>query len=545
MATQTIEHRVADRLPSWLAMRSQVSDPRHWKPAWAPLVAAGAALVAVVAGLKGVDLAAAVYRVDLFHSSGFTLWDSQWYGGHWTLSYSVIFPPVAGVLGIATTEVACAATAALMFDRLVIGHFGRTARAGSLLFAVGTLAPVLIGQLPFLLGEALALTSVWAASAGRWRWAVAIAVAASLASPLAGAFLVLAALAWLLADWPRSRAPLCALAIAALVPIAGPALLFAGQGSMPFGAADFAWLLAVFAAALALVPAHERALRIGLILYLGAIIVSFVVSTPVGINVSRLGESLGAPLAACVLWRRSRWLIAAAVVPLAFLQWGPALPALSESSNPSTRAAYFQPLVSFLLAHGQPAARVEVVPTQWHWEAAYVAPRIALARGWERQLDTGDNPLFYGNPSLLTVRTYRAWLLENGVRFVALPNVALDYSGVAEARLLRAGVPGLRLAWHDVNWRVYQVIGAAGIVSGPARLLRLDGGHVAITATAAGSILVRVRYSRNWTVVTGQACLRPGADGWITVDAAQRGEVTLGLNLLAASPGPRCSRNPA
>ena len=136
---------------------------------WPALVAAGLALVAALLQLRGVDLPAQVYRVGLFRREGLTLWDSQWYGGHWTLNYSVLFPPLAGVLGLRLTQAASAGVAALAFDRLVIGHFGRSARAGSLLFAVGTLAQVAIGQLPFLMGEALALSALWAATRGRWR----------------------------------------------------------------------------------------------------------------------------------------------------------------------------------------------------------------------------------------------------------------------------------------------------------------------------------------------------------------------------------------
>ncbi len=512
---------------------------------WAPLLAGGAALTMIMIGLHGTDLAAAVYRVDLFNSSGLTLWDSQWYGGHWTLDYSVIYPPVAGTIGIPATEVASAATAALMFDRLAVAHYGRTARAGSLLFAIGTVAPVIIGQVPFLLGEALALTAVWAAHRGRWTAAGAGAAAASLASPLAGAFLVLAIVAWLLASWPRLRVRLIGLMVAGLTPIVLPELLFAGQGAMPFTATDFVWLLVVVAAVGLLVPVRERALRIGLALYLAAIVLSFVFATPVGINVSRLGESLGAPLAACVLWRRSRWLLVAAVLSLAVLQWGPAVTTFAAGrADPSTQAAYFRPLVSFLRARERPLGRVELVPTALHWEAAYVAPYIPLARGWERQLDVADNPIFYGNAQRLDPSSYRAWLLDNGVRYVALPAVALDYAAVAEGRLVRAGVPGLRLAWRNANWRVYLVIGAPGIVSGPARGAAIDASHVALVATARGTILLRERYAPNWTVLAGDACLSESAGGWIDIQALRPGAIRLGLSLLPGAPAGVTCRAP-
>ena len=39
-------------------------------------------------------------------------------------------------------------------------------------------------------------------------------------------------------------------------------------------------------------------------------------------------------------------------------------------------------------ADGTPV-RVEVVPTEQHWESVYVARSDLLARGWDRQLDIG------------------------------------------------------------------------------------------------------------------------------------------------------------
>jgi hypothetical protein len=96
--------------------------------------------------------------------------------------------------------VVSATVASWAFDRVVVGHFGASARIGSVLFAAGTLAQVAIGQLPFLLGEALALSAFLAARRRHLRLAVALGLAAVLSSPLAGAFLVLAAASWLVAS---------------------------------------------------------------------------------------------------------------------------------------------------------------------------------------------------------------------------------------------------------------------------------------------------------------------------------------------------------
>jgi hypothetical protein len=507
---------------------------------WAPIVAAALASLAVLIGLRGVDLPAQLYRVDLFHRSGLTLWDSQWYGGHWTLNYSVIFPPLAGLIGVGLTEVASAAVAALTFDRLVVAGFGRSAKIGSLLFALGTLAQVAIGQLPFLLGEALALTACLMAVRRRWSAATAFAFATPLASPLAGAFLALAILAWIAADWPRPRPGPALMIAAAGLPAVALSVLFPGQGVMPFPTTDFIWLLLLFGAAGALLPRRDRGVRIGVALYLAAIAVSFGVATPVGGNISRLGECVGAPLLLAALWPRRRLLALAVAIPILTLQWGPALATfVSNGADPSTRATYFRPLISFLQRHQSPLGRVEIVPTKLHWEAAYVAPSVALARGWERQLDTADNPIFYQS-NALTAASYDAWLLANGVRYVALPDVALDYAGKAEAAAIATGVHGLRLAWHDAHWRVFAVRGSSGIVSGPARLLAVNGSHLSLQATGTGTIVLRERYSPGWRLVGGQGCVRQDPGGWTAIDVAAPGQLQLALGLGGAAE-PSCA----
>jgi hypothetical protein len=502
-------------------------------PPWAsPLAACALATAATVVGWRGVDYPAQLYRIGLFHRDGLVLWDSQWYGGHWTFGYSVIFTPVAGILGVQATAVLSAGAAALAFDRLVVGHFGERARVGALVFAVGTLAEVAIGQLPFLLGESLALAACLAAARRRWPLAVVLTLASALASPLAGGFLAMASCAWLVASWPKHRGWLAALAAAGLVPVVAGALLFPGEGPMPFPAWDFLQIAALFVGVWLVLPSRERALRIGAAVYVAAIAVAFALATPVGGNISRLGECLGAPLAVCALWPRRRWLASAALVPLVLLQWAPAFAALtSDGADPSTHAAYFQPLLRFLSAHNTPVGRIEVVPTRLHWEAAFVAPRFALARGWERQLDTADNPVFY-KPDALTGTSYREWLLDNGVRLVALPDVPLDYAATGEARLVSSGVAGLGTPQRVGHWRIYPVLGSVGLLQGPGELTRMDGSQVTLYADAPSTFVLRVRYDPRWTVVGDAACLTPGPGPWTTLTVARVGETRLALRLV-------------
>jgi hypothetical protein len=497
---------------------------------WAALLA----LVAVLTGVRGVDLPAATYRVDLFAQHGFTLWDSQWYAGHWLFDYSVLFAPIASLAGVPATEIGCAAVASWAFDRLAVARFGKAGRVGAIVFATGTLVPVAIGQAPYLLGETVALLALLAATRRLWVLALGLAVACSLVSPLAGAFLAIAAVAWLVGYWPSGRWVAGGLAMAALVPVGAVELLFPGQGNFPFSGHNFIGML-IGAGAIGIVAAvvRDRAVAVGVALYVLAIVFAYAVPSALGNNITRLGISVGVALAVCLAWkaRRSRLLLGVAVVPILLAQWVPASRALrGREGDLGVSRAYYQPLVDFLRRTDTPLGRVEVVPTALHWEAVYVALQFPLARGWERQLDTANNPIFYVRRRL-TRASYRAWLLANGVRFVALSDARLDYAGVEEGRLVRRGVPGLRLVWHDAHWRAYEVLGSPGILTGPGRLLSAGGDRIVLAADRAGKILVRVHYTSAWSVAGGAATLTRSAAGWIEVSVDRPGRVRLHLSL--------------
>ena len=83
-------------------------------------------------------------------------------------------------------------------------------------------------------------------------------------------------------------------------------------------------------------------------------------------------------------------------------------------------------------------------------------------------------PLFYR--SALTPDHYRAWLDDNAVRFVALPDATLDYAARREAALLRNPPPYLRRVWSNDRWQVFAVVGARPLASGPATVADAGGG---------------------------------------------------------------------
>src|SRR5579875_1458483 len=239
-------------------------------------------------------------------------------------------------------------------------------------------------------------------------------------------------------DW----LPGAGVAVAALAPVGLLALAFPEGGVEPFVFSAF-WPLPLiaFGLALAAVRRGERVLAVGAALYGLGTVLSYAIPSAAGSNVGRLEEMVAGPLAALLLWpRRRAWLLAAAL-PLLYLQWQAPVRTVLGTGGPAVSDAYYRPLLNFLARQGGPPFRVEIPFTEYHWEAYAVAPHFALARGWERQLDIRDNPLFYDGR--LTPASYERWLHRRAVRFVAVPDLPLDYSAVAERRLIERGLPYL------------------------------------------------------------------------------------------------------
>jgi hypothetical protein len=222
--------------------------------------------------------------------------------------------------------------------------------------------------------------------------------------------------------------------------------------------------------------------------------------------------------------------------------WSPALSALDAATNgPSSEAAYYEPLIAELaLLSRRGPVRVEIPPTAHHWESAYVAPKFALARGWERQLDIAYDPLFY-QARPLTPSEYRTWLVANGVSFVALANAPLDYAATAEARLLRSGeVKGLRAVWHTASWQLWMVVGSQGLATTPATVVSLSPRSVDVRYSHPGLSTLRLRWSPFWSLAgpaAREACLRPAPGGWTELGSSVTGQLRISMSVLDAHHG--------
>jgi hypothetical protein len=480
----------------------------------APLRGAGPSLVTAVVALAVLitapavaDLAAHTYRADLWAREGFVVWNANWYGGHHVPGYSLLFPPLGAWLGVRVVGGLAAVAAVWIFGRIT-PH-----RGAQWLFASGVAANLVSGRMPFVLGVAFA-TAAWAAAdrasfalalnssekpRKMWLGGGALSAAATLASPVAGVFLVGLALAR-----ARSRALLIIPAMATGLALG---VLFPEGGTERFVATAF-WPM--FALSLAAVAALQHRFRAAALLNAAVLLAAFLLPTAMGQNAVRAGALL-LPVALVLGARRGAPQLVL-VAALTYLAWLPAVRAVVEAhDDPSARRSFYAEVKAITENH-----RTEVVFTHNHWEAAYLADSTPIARGWERQVDRKVNGLFY-DEAPLTAERYRAWLSDNGVEFVALPTAELDYSAQQEAELLTTGVPGLQEVHRSSTWRIW----STGVID-PTVHLAPDRIRV------KGPTATNERWTRYWRVARGDAEIEE-RDGRLSVDA--RGEAVVAARL--------------
>src|SRR3954469_16539921 len=200
------------------------------------------------------DMAAHSYRAWLFQHEGLTVWNAQWYGGDHVLGYSLLFAPLAAAIGPALVGVLSAVAAVVLFIPLARAAAASPSAgaAAAWLLTAGVLSNVLIGRMPFLLGIALAVGAWSAARSERRVLSGILALFAMLASPVAGVFLMLGALAKLMADGRPALATALWLGVPALLGGAALYVLFPEGGTDRFTATAFWPMLVISAAGVAL-----------------------------------------------------------------------------------------------------------------------------------------------------------------------------------------------------------------------------------------------------------------------------------------------------
>lgn len=439
--------------------------------------------------LRGGDLAAHLYRAELFKDDGFFVWNYNWYGGHYVVSYGVIFPTLSATIGVRLAGALAYLLAVLLFSVLAREVFSREgARASAYVFATVFSATLVIGQLPYALAIAIGLGALLAAAHGRTWVAAFLAVNSALTSPLAALFVSFVAFVvwfgghplallrrirddersaqgnWIRstfdAVWATPQHAYLAVAVCTLLPAMIVSFLFPEGGSQPFHVASYIVALAMTAVFWYFVRDEvdgdaRSTIGIGVILYVIFLTGNELIASPIGGNAIRLGMLIGPVLAAALLWPRAgRYALTVVAILLA---WQASTAVWSIATADRTKDAHYFAPVNDFLDRQNPARdqKVEVVFTRNHFEAAYVASRRPIARGWERQLDTKYNALFYDGT--LSPESYARWLIDNDVRWVALSEAVTDYSGKGEAELINSGLPYLDRAATFRDWHIYKV----------------------------------------------------------------------------------------
>jgi hypothetical protein len=484
-------------------------------------------------GPPGTDLAAHVYQRALFLSHGFTLWDNLWYGGRYSfITYSVVYYPLAAVLGIKLLAVITVVVAAVVFAAVVTHEWGRDGRWSSRAFAIFWAALVLSGAFPFMLGSAFALLALYALQhRGRWRF-FCFATLTLASSPVAFLLLVIVLVGIALGRRQERSTLVTTAATIGVIGLIEVVLwrMFPDHGRYPFSPEELAAACAfcLYGAALTWNVPSARILRWFFVAYLAACVAIFVIPSPVGENIARL-RFAAVPISILALslrgWRPRLACVAALGLALSWNVTPLVASYRHGADDPASHAAYWAPAIAYLDSHMTASYRVEAVDTVGHWPAAYLARAgIPLARGWFRQDDFPRNSVLYGH---LSARAYLAWLHALGVRYVVLSSAKPDYSARDEARLVASGRAGLRVVFRSPTMRIFAVPSPEPLLhgNGSAAVLKLDETHVLFRVGRPGSYRLAMSYSPYWRASTG--CLEPTADGMIRLHVPRAGLVRL------------------
>ncbi|MFD9439933.1 hypothetical protein ACFWBR_09375 [Streptomyces sp. NPDC060006] len=473
---------------------------------------------AVFLATGGGDLAAQYAWAGFVARNPDTAYGLFWYGGTHTANYSVLSPPLMAVLGVRTVSVLAGVTGTWLLGALLERTVDRAPLWPALLGAFGLWANVASGRTTFALGLAFGLGGLLALAgrpdrADRLAAGALGALLATLASPVAGLFLLVAGAGYLL---DRRYARCLVLCVPPVAVVALTAALFPFQGEQPMAAGRMVMPVVLSAAVVWAAPRAWRVVRAGAAVYAVGVVLTCLVPSPIGTNVERLA-ALFAPALLFVCLRSAARpgglrAVTARARPLALalaasVVWTgvTTVSDLRVATSVPAWAVHTDGVLRELDRLGADRDRVEVVPARNHREAALFAPHAQLMRGWNRQLDVERGRLFY--EEALDAPRYHAWLRHWAVGHVVVPNGTPDGPAEHEAALVTSGQDWLKPVWRDAHWRIYRVLDAEPLVSAPARVVRAGEAAVVLKVPRAGTVTVRVRYSP-WLRADG-ACVRP------------------------------------
>ncbi|MER8221433.1 MFS transporter [Streptomyces sp. NPDC094143] len=465
---------------------------------------------------SGGDLAAQDAWAEFVGRHPDSAYNLAWYGGMHPVSYSVVSPYLMSVLGVRTTMmIAGTVSAGLLTLLLLRSRAVRNPLWASLAGVFGLFCNAVSGRVTFGLGMMFALGAVAVVFCWPYRWrykrwakalcAAPLAALATMASPVAGLFVGLVAVALFL---QKRRPGAWALGLAPSAVVAVSAWLFPFSGTQPMMFGSVVLPLAFSVLVLVLVPRDWKTVRLTAAVYGLGVVLVWLISSQIGSNITRLamlfaGVALVAALPFTV--ERSRKWYAAVVALVGFGVWigFKTVDDIVHTAPAASWSRELAPLVNELQEVGAEKGRVEVVPARSHREASALAPYVNLARGWNRQADMERNPLFYDDT--LNSANYREWLKRWAVHYVVLPKDEPDGDGGERERaLVQRGLPYLTQVWGDANWQLFKVTDPTPLAEPNAVVDRAEQGEMVLQVRKAGRILVRIPYSPWLSIVDAE-----------------------------------------
>ncbi len=483
----------------------------------AGVIGVGFAVGYLLVAPMGRDLSAQIAHAELAKQHWPAPLDLRWYGGYDPLGYSVLSSPVMALLGVRlTTALAYLASVVLLAALLQRTATSRPV-AASMTGAVCLAGNLVVTRTTFALGLAVALGALLVFVSGRLRLTTVLAALAALCSPVAGLFLGAAGGALFLSGRRRGG---MTLATAGLVPTIAVGFAFGNGGYQTFALKQ---ALTGFLVCLAVAGLCWRrpVVRWGALLSAGLVAAAYLIPTPVGTTATRLPELFAAPIIVAVASVPLVGVIAATAT-LVLLLPPVSVTEVLERGDAALSTTFYAPLLNQLDAR-EVDEPIEVVPTLRRGETAAMAPVVPIARGWSRQVDTGDNPIFYDGT--LNADTYRNWLDDNAISYVALSDGPYDWAATDEAALVRSGLSYLRQVWSDGTWILYAVTNPEPVITSPGRVIARDAVSLTASLPEPGEYVVRAHWSRFLSVSDG--CMKPAEDGWSTVVVQQPGTVNI------------------
>jgi hypothetical protein len=343
--------------------------------------------------------------------------------------------------------------------------------------------------------------------------AVVATVLTMLCSPVPGAFLAFTVAVSTLHRRSYRSLGIAVCAAAALT-FVGIAVFFGNPG--PEGYAVGSGLLTAGTALLMLLARPVAPLRLVLWSTAAAAVLLTCFPNGMGSNFTRL-PWICLPVAVVATAAAPRRVVALAVLPAVALAANATIVDLVRSQTPSAAAWYYRPLINQLdRVSGLNNYRVEVVGNPIIHTAAYaLLGHAALAGGYETQEQNRVNALL-NDPAQLNATSYKVWLDDNAVGYVAFDRLAVNTS--PEYQLVRHRLPYLRLVSGGRKWLLYRVADPTPIVPAPLRVLSATQAQLRVAVPCRCTTPLRLRYSKFLTAATANGrvagTVRDDGTGW-------------------------------